>query len=127
MLRTFQNFLDEMGIPSAYADEHRSMIEFTIGDINYVFMYRAEEDPTYIRILLPNAGLVPEQSPETLREVYSLTNSFKLGKAFIQNGQMWFVTEAFIYDRENLTPLFQRMLSVLRDMLHTFRSNTNGR
>lgn len=126
MIRAFQNFLDEMNIPSGFVDAERTMLEFTISDINYLYMYSAKDDPAYIRLMIPNVGAINEQSLQTMREIYNLTTSFKLGKAYIQNEQLWFVTEAFVYDRENLTPLFQRMLSVLRDMLNLFRTQNNG-
>ena len=126
MIRAFQNFLDEMNIPSFFTDNTRTMIEFTIGDITYLFLYRVQEDPTYIRIMLPNAGAVNETDPQVLRTVYNLSTSFKLGKAIVNDGQIWFVTEAFIYERDNLTQLFQRMISVLRDMFNNFRTHNNG-
>lgn len=126
MIRTFQNFLDDMNIPSSYVDDQRTMIQFTIHDVNYLFQCRAQEDPAYIRIMLPEAGNVDEQNLDSLRMIYNLTTSFKLGKAYVDHGHIWFVTEAFMYDKNNTTPLFQRMISVLHDMLNHYRTQANG-
>lgn len=126
MIRAFQNFLDEMNIPSSFVDQQRTMIQFSIGNINYLFQYRAEDDPEYIRIMIPEAGTLDIQNIETLRILYNLTTMFKLGKAYVENNHIWFVVEAFIYDRSNTTMLFQRMISVLRDMFNHFRTHNNG-
>lgn len=32
--------------------------------------------------------------------LYDLTNTYKVGKAYAANGQVWFSTEAFIYIKE---------------------------
>lgn len=126
MIRAFQNYLDERNIPSSFIDDERSLIDFSIQNINFVFMYSAKEDPAYIRILIPNAGEADEQDIKTLKKIYNLNTTFKLGKVFIHEHQIWFTAEAFVYGRDNLNLLFDRMLSVLRDMLNSFRSNTNG-
>ena len=39
MLRTFQNFLDKNKIQSSFVDENRTMIEFTIDGLHYIFSY----------------------------------------------------------------------------------------
>lgn len=58
MIRVFQTFLDKRNIPSSFVDEQRTMLHFTIDNINYLFSYNFNEDPVYVRIIIPNAGEV---------------------------------------------------------------------
>lgn len=97
MIRVFQTFLDKRNIPSSFVDEQRTMLHFTIDNINYLFSYNFNEDPVYVRIIIPNAGEVDLNEAEDVRMLYDLTNTYKVGKAYAANGQVWFSTEAFIY------------------------------
>lgn len=45
MIRVFQTFLDKRNIPSSFVDEQRTMLHFTIDNINYLFSYNFNEDP----------------------------------------------------------------------------------
>lgn len=125
MLRLFQNFLERRNIQSSFMDEDKTMLQFSVNDINFVFMYKVKEDPTYIRLLIPNAGIVDEQDDDTIRKLYNLTNSYKVGKAYILDNQVWFSADAFIYNRDNNDMLFDRLLGVLSDMLYKYRQNIN--
>ena len=49
MIRVFQTFLDKRNIPSSFVDEQRTMLHFTIDNINYLFSYNFNEDPVYVR------------------------------------------------------------------------------
>ena len=126
MIRVFQTFLDKRNIPSSFVDEQRTMLHFTIDNINYLFSYNFNEDPVYVRIIIPNAGEVDLNEAEDVRMLYDLTNTYKVGKAYAANGQVWFSTEAFIYIKEEVDPLFQRMIQVLHDMLNQYRLKYNG-
>lgn len=127
MFSTFQNFLAKRNISSSFVDEERTMLEFTINDIHYVFIYNFKEDPVYVRIAIPNAGDVDLNNPKDIRMLYELTTSYKVGKAYAANGQVWFVAETFIYAREDIDSLFLRLLQVLRDMLNQYRLIHNGK
>ncbi len=59
--------------------------------------------------------------------LYNLTTSFKLGKAYEQEGQVWFSTDAFLYTKENIDRVFLRMIVVLRDMLNHYRLGNHGK
>lgn len=102
------------------------MLHFTIDNINYLFSYNFNEDPVYVRIIIPNAGEVDLNEAEDVRMLYDLTNTYKVGKAYAANGQVWFSTEAFIYIKEEVDFLFQRMIQVLHDMLNQYRLKYNG-
>lgn len=126
MIRAFQSFLDDRNIPSSFFDDRRTMIEFTIDTIHYLFVYDFEDDPVYVRILIPNAGQADMTNPQVVRMLYDLTTSYKLGKAYEAGGQVWFAVDAFIYNKENVDMVFLRMIQVLRDMLNQYRTNYNG-
>lgn len=110
MLRTFQNFLDKNKIQSSFVDDNRTMIEFTIDGLHYIFSYIISDDPYYVRIVLPNAGQIDESNPETIRLLYEISRSYKVGKAYCINSQIWFSTESFVYNKEGADMLFQKIL-----------------
>lgn len=126
MLRTFQNFLDKNKIQSSFVDENRTMIEFTIDGLHYIFSYIISDDPYYVRIVLPNAGQIDESNLETIRLLYEISRSYKVGKAYCINSQIWFSAESFVYNKEGADMLFQRMISVLKDMLNYYRIYCDG-
>lgn len=127
MLREFQNYLATINTTSEFVDEERTMLHFNIDGINYLFVYNANSDPAYIRILIPYAGTVDVGNQNDLLMLHNLTVRFKIGKAYADNGQVWFATEAFVYTKDCVYQVFQRMISVLRDMLIHYRAITNER
>ena len=90
MLLTFQNFLDKRNIPASFVDDQRTIIRFTINNIHYLFSYNYSEDPAFIKIIVPNAGSVDLNNPGDVRMLYNLTTSYKVGKAFAVDSQVWF-------------------------------------
>lgn len=126
MLLTFQNFLDKRNIPASFVDEQRTLIQFTINNIHYLFSYNYNEDPVYVKMIIPNAGAVNMDNLDDVRMLYNLTTSYKVGKAYASNNQVWFYTEAFVYTKEGADSLFQRMIQVLQDMLNQYRLTHNG-
>ena len=114
MIRAFQLFLDKNNIASSFIDDERTMLRFKVFDLNYVFAY----DET---------GDIDINDANSVRMLYNLTTSFKLGKAYEQAGQVWFSTDAFVYTKENINQVFQRMIEVLRDMLNQYRLGNHGK
>lgn len=127
MIRAFQLFLDKNNIASSFIDDERTMLRFKVFDINYVFAYDETEDPAYIRFIVPNAGDIDINDANSVKMLYNLTTSFKLGKAYEQAGQVWFSTDAFVYTKENIDQVFLRMIGVLRDMLNQYRLGNHGK
>lgn len=121
MLRTFQNYIDKNKIQSSFVDDNRTMIEFTIDGLHFIFLYIVSDDPYYVRMLLPNAGQIDDADPKIIKMLYDISRSYKVGKAFCYEGQIWFSTESFVYSKEGADMLFQRMISVLRDMFNHYR------
>lgn len=127
MIRAFQLFLDKNNIVSSFIDDERTMLRFNVFDINYIFAYDETKDPAYIRFIVPNAGDIDIEDTNSVRMLYKLTTSFKLGKAYEQEGQVWFSTDAFVYTKENIDRVFLRMIVVLRDMLNQYRLGNHGK
>lgn len=127
MLSLFQSFLDRRNINAKFVDEEHTALQFYLYGINYVFVYRANEDPTYIRILVPNVEAVGGQNENDICKLYNLTNSYKVGKAYIFNEQVWFCADSFVYNRDNVDLLFDRLISVLKDMFNQYRTNNHGK
>lgn len=127
MIRAFQLFLDKNNIASSFIDDERTMLNFKVFDINYIFAYDETKDPAYIRFIVPNAGNINVEEVESIRMLYNLTTSFKLGKAYEQDSQVWFSTDAFVYTKKNIDQVFLRMIEVLRDMLNKYRLGNHGK
>lgn len=127
MIRAFQLFLDKNNISSSFIDDERTMLRFNVFDINYIFAYDETDDPSYIRFIVPNAGDIDIEDTKSVKMLYKLTTSFKLGKAYEQEGQVWFSTDTFIYTKENIDRVFLRMIIVLRDMLNQYRLGNHGK
>jgi hypothetical protein len=125
MLLTFQNFLDKRNIPASFVDDQRTIIRFTINNIHYLFSYNYSEDPAFVKIIIPNAGSVDLDNPGDVRMLYNLTTSYKVGKAFAVDSQVWFSAEAFLYTKEGADSLFLRLIQVLQDMLNQYRLTHN--
>ena len=123
MTQAFQNYLANKDIQSSYINDDQTVLRFDINNVHYLFYYRQDADPTYIRIMIPNIANVDENNVGEILTLLRLSQSYKVGKALIENGQLWLATDAFIYTRENINLVFDRLISVLNDMFSDYRMN----
>ena len=127
MIQTFQNYLTNRGISSSFLDQTQTLLSFQQNDINFLFSYRRNQDPTYVRLMIPNIGTLDVNNSQEILRLCQLTSQYKVGKFIIEeNNQIWIVAEAFLYIQADHARLFDRLLSVLIDMFNEYRSITHG-
>lgn len=114
----FRKFLDQKGISSSFVDSNQTLMQFSYDGINFLFEYDLVEDPLYIRILIPKIGEIEENG---LQILHDMTKTYKVGKAFTVNGEVWFSADAFIYNESGCELLFERLLLVLKDMFIEYK------
>lgn len=127
MIQTFQNYLANRGITSTFLDPAQTLLSFQQNDINFLFSYRRNQDPTYVRIMIPNIGTLDTENNQEVMRICQLTSEYKVGKFIIEeDNQIWIVAEAFLYIQSDHVRLFDRLLSVLTDMFNEYRNRTHG-
>lgn len=127
MIQTFQNYLTNRGISSSFLDQTQTLLSFQHNDINFLFSYRRIQDPTYVRLMIPNIGTLDVTNSQEILRLCQLTSQYKVGKFIIEDSnQIWIVAEAFLYIQADHARLFDRLLSVLIDMFNEYRSITHG-
>ena len=127
MIQTFQNYLTNRGISSSFLDQTQTLLSFQQNDINFLFSYRRNQDPTYVRLMIPNIGTLDVNNSQEILRLCQLTSQYKVGKFIIEeNNQIWIVAEAFLYIQADHARLLDRLLSVLIDMFNEYRSITHG-
>lgn len=127
MIQTFQNYLTNRGITSTFLDQAQTLLSFQQNDINFLFSYQRNQDPTYVRIMIPNIGILDTDNNQEIIRIFQLTSEYKVGKFILEeDNQIWIVAEAFLYIQSDHVRLFDRLLSVLTDMLNEYRSRTHG-
>lgn len=125
MLDLFQGYLNQRSITFRFINDDNTLLTFDINNIHYLFSYRRNADPHYFRIMIPNVDNININDLSILNRLQTLTQSYKIGKAEIQEGQLWLCADSFVYSRDNVNQLFERMLAVLQDMFNEYRRNTN--
>ena len=95
--------------------------------LHYYFYHDASSDPYFFRIMLPRIEDVTEQNHSVIYDkCTTISTDFKVGKAIIIQGQVWLSVEVFVYDNtENVSLLFDRMISVLQLMFEKYKNQNN--
>lgn len=125
MIHKFQKFLNRKGIQFSFVGTNQTLLQFSCFGINYLFEYDLQADPSFVRILVPRVKQI-EADKENLQELHILTRNYKVGKAFLVNGQVWFSADAFVYGNADSESLFERLLLVLRDMFEEYTEKNHG-
>ena len=126
MIQAFQNYLANRDISSNFIDEEHSLLTFDFNNLHFLFSYRGETDPNYIRLMIPNIGSIDTNNAQDILSLFQLSQNYKVGKAIIEGGQLWLTADAFVFMRENNDRLFERLIAVLVDMFNDYRRVNNG-
>ena len=57
MIHKFQKFLNRKGILSSFVGTNQTLLQFSCYEINYLFEYDSEADPSFVRILVPRVKI----------------------------------------------------------------------
>ena len=125
MIQAFQNYLGNQDITFRFLNDDHTLLTFDLGNVHYLFYYRREDDPNYVRLIIPNIATIDTNDQQAVLSLFNLSQGYKVGKAIIEDGQLWLTADAFVFMRENNDRLFDRLIAVLRDMLNEYRRMNN--
>lgn len=121
MLNSFRTYLS--GIEADIKESKEAFIIFEKWGLQFLFAIEAS-DPSYFRIMLPNIANIKEDNKQEINEIVNLENSkFKLAKAIIVEQQVWISAELFVYSKEGINSLFDRILNLLKEVIIDFKKN----
>ena len=126
MIQAFRDYLERQDISSSFINDEHTLLTFDVDDVHYLFYYRRDLDPSYIRIMIPNIASTDINDAQVVTDLFNFSQGYKVGKAIIENNQLWLTAESFVFTQENVDRLFNRLLAVLRDMLNEYRRAHNG-
>ncbi len=115
----FVEFLASRGIAYDIVDE--VFIKFKYKDLNYMFQYYKDEDPSYFRIMLPKINN-KEVDANVLQITKELNLNYKTVKIVeFEPGSIWMIIETFVYSLENVDMMFARIIDVLAFVIKIYR------
>lgn len=115
----FVEFLASRGIAYDIVDE--VFIKFKYKDLNYMFQYYKDEDPSYFRIMLPKINN-KEVDANVLQITKELNLNYKTVKIVeFEPGSIWMIIENFVYSLENVDMMFARIIDVLAFVIKIYR------
>lgn len=112
MINSLITFLKGKGLPFETPDN--TLVKFAYEGLNYLFQYREEDDPQFIRMLLPGVEDVNDNESEVCKRMIEVSSSIKGVKSIITNNEVWLSVEQFMTSKENIAPVFERMISALK-------------
>lgn len=119
MIETFKNFLSAKGIIPTCSE---NLLQFTYKKLNFALLTQAS-DPFYFTLILPNIYTITLENEQQTRTIMAeLTATYKVAKFFAVNESVWLSAEQFVYSRENINALYDRLLSVLQDAYTEFNN-----
>lgn len=119
MIETFKNFLSTKGIIPTCSE---NLLQFSYKNLNFALLTQAS-DPFYFTLVLPNIYTITSENEQPTRTIMAeLTATYKVAKFFAVNESVWLSAEQFVYSRENINALYDRLLSVLQDAYTEFNN-----
>lgn len=120
----FQSFRDYLGrtYPAAQIQINpETSIGFSSENLNYSFVYTAEE-PTYFRLILPRVA-VPDDIPfdRLCRIACEVSYGYKVGKIVVSNSEFWICYEQLLNPEANNDSVYGFSIRVLHSMIVRFR------
>ena len=112
MIDSFIAFLKGKGIAFDILDG--TLVKFSSDGLNFLFQYRKEDDPQFVRLLLPRIEDVSGAGDELFKRMIDVSSSIKAVKSIVTNGEVWLTCEQFMTSTENIDQVFERMVTVLK-------------
>ena len=128
MLERLRNYLSHNGAANGvnYITPNR-LLQFSIGERNYLAEYDRESDPDFFRILLPIVEHVGLKLTDVVAQrMAAISSAYKVGKAIQVGDNVWLTAEVFIYDRLNTDSLFESLINLLNAMFDDYNNRQNG-
>lgn len=120
MLTSFHSYLLNLDVD---IQEHReTFIVFKKNRLQFLFVTETS-DPFYFRVILPNIAEIRKDNKQKIDTIINLENSkFKVAKAVIAEHEVWVSAEQFVYSKDNINNLFDRILSLLEGFVIDFKN-----
>ena len=84
-------------------------------------MVNHDSDPYYFSLILPNIYEFTQAEDLKIRETMDdMTRRYKVAKYYIRNENVWLAAEQFVYSRDNINALFDRLLGLLEEAYNDF-------
>lgn len=112
MINCFIAFLKEKNIPFDTPD--RTLVRFSFEGLNYLFQYREDDDPQFIRLVLPRVEDVNGNESDVSKRMIEISSSIKGVKCIITSNEVWLSAEQFMTSKDNISQVFERMIAVLK-------------
>lgn len=122
MKQLFIEFLQLKDIESTELSS--KMIAFEYRGFHYVFNHDPDNDSNFVRFFLPDIGRNETIQNSEKDIIESLNREYKVGKLIIIENEVWAVAETFIYSKENVHQLFQRLMDLLYLMVKEYQEKT---
>lgn len=117
MIETFKNFLSSKGIKPTCSE---NLVQFRYKDLNFALVNQ-DSDPYYFSLILPNIYEFTQAEDLKIRETMDvMTRRYKVAKYYIRNENVWLAAEQFVYSRDNINALFDRLLGLLEEAYNDF-------
>ena len=120
MIKSFIAFLNIRGIE--YDTPDNTLVKFRLDGLVFLFQFREEDDPRFIRLLLPKIEDFEGNEGIIIKRMIDVTSSIKVVKSVIINNEVWLVAEQFMASNENVNQVFERMIDVLKIAYHHYAS-----
>lgn len=125
--QSMQEFLKKSGIQANEVGNDRLL--FSVNGLNFIF-YANENDPHFLRLALPNINKQGVKVDNLEQHISQLNRNYKVAKIVRdQDGSLLILADAFIYNIDNVEPLFVRLMQASKDMIYDYRkieNNGNG-
>jgi len=112
MIDSFIAFLKDKGIQYDVIDN--TVIKFSSDGLNFLFQYRKDDDPQFVRLMLPRVEDVNGVESDVFKRMIDVSSSIKAVKSIVVNGEVWLTCEEFLSSTEKINQVFERMMAVLR-------------
>ena len=129
IIDTFTVYLNKQSGITNIRHQDGHSIYFDKDNLHFYFYHDYASDPYYFRLMLPVVDNITDANKNALLErCVKVSTNYKVGKAIVlNNNQIWFSVEEFIYDiGDNVSLLFDRMLLILQLMFKSYKEQASG-
>ena len=108
-----ERFISYLRNREIHHKEINGLIVFSVNSLNYVFEDQ-ERDPNYFRLMLPGVG---KWNDENIQIITDLNWDFKVAKLIKTGEYLTISAESFVYSEVNIDVLFNRIITLLGDVI----------
>ena len=122
------NFLTSKNITVEKVEAPYVFFDYTIKErtLHCAFIAGEGDDSNFCRFVIPNIEVIDAEQQRVLQILNGLTADYKVGKAFLSSeGKVWLGVEVFVYSKENLKPLYERIFNTMVHLCEDYMLKIN--